>query len=51
MAGIVPKLSLTPGTVDSLGPVAVGSHNEEIYCGRLGLARDDLNTLRAKGII
>ena len=24
------------------GPVAVGAHNEEIYCGRLGLSRDDL---------
>jgi succinyl-CoA:(S)-malate CoA-transferase subunit B len=51
MAGIVPKLSLTPGTVDSLGPVAVGAHNEDIYCGRLGLTRDDLHSLRAKGII
>jgi succinyl-CoA:(S)-malate CoA-transferase subunit B len=51
MAGIVPKLSLTPGTVDSLGPVTVGAHNEDVYCGRLGLSRDDLDTLRAKGII
>jgi succinyl-CoA:(S)-malate CoA-transferase subunit B len=51
MAGIVPKLSLTPGTVGSVGPVTVGAHNEEIYCGRLGLSRDDLTTLRAKGII
>jgi crotonobetainyl-CoA:carnitine CoA-transferase CaiB-like acyl-CoA transferase len=40
MVGVVPKLSLTPGTVESVGPVAVGAHNEEIYCGRLGLSRD-----------
>jgi succinyl-CoA:(S)-malate CoA-transferase subunit B len=51
MAGVVPKLSRTPGSVDSLGPVAVGAHNEDIYCGRLGLSRDDLNTLHAKGVI
>jgi crotonobetainyl-CoA:carnitine CoA-transferase CaiB-like acyl-CoA transferase len=51
MAGVVPKLSLTPGTVESVGPMTVGAHNEEIYCARLGLSRDDLDTLRAKGII
>jgi formyl-CoA transferase len=51
MAGVVPKLSQTPGSVDSLGPVAVGAHNKDIDCGRLGLSRDDLNTLRAKGVI
>jgi crotonobetainyl-CoA:carnitine CoA-transferase CaiB-like acyl-CoA transferase len=51
MAGIVPKLSLTPGTIESVGPVAVGAHNEEIYCGRLGLTRDDLASLRDRGII
>ena len=51
MAGIVPKLSATPGAIDHPGPVAVGEHNEEIYCGRLGLTRDDLAALRARGIV
>jgi crotonobetainyl-CoA:carnitine CoA-transferase CaiB-like acyl-CoA transferase len=51
MVGVVPKLSLTPGTVESVGPVAVGAHNEEIYCGRLGLSRDDLTALRTRGVI
>jgi crotonobetainyl-CoA:carnitine CoA-transferase CaiB-like acyl-CoA transferase len=51
MVGVVPKLSLTPGTVESVGAVTVGAHNEEIYCARLGLSRDDLDTLRARGII
>lgn len=51
MAGVTPKLDLTPGAIDSLGPVAVGAHNEEIYCGRLGLSRDDLDALRARGVI
>ncbi|GIX46668.1 MAG: CoA transferase [Candidatus Tectimicrobiota bacterium] len=51
MAGIVPKLSRTPGRVEHLGPLTPGAHNEEIYCGRLGLRRDDLDALRARGVI
>jgi formyl-CoA transferase len=51
MVGIVPRLSASPGTVENTGPVAVGAHNEEIYCGRLGLTLDDLRALEARGII
>ncbi len=51
MAGIVPKLSLTPGAIDHPGPVAVGGDNEEIYCGRLGLTSNDLAGLRARGVV
>jgi crotonobetainyl-CoA:carnitine CoA-transferase CaiB-like acyl-CoA transferase len=51
MVGIVPRLTASPGTVESTGPVAVGAHNEEIYCGRLGLTRDDLRALEARGIV
>ena len=51
MAGIVPKLSLTPGAVASLGPQEPGAHNEEIYGGRLGLTHDELAALRARGVI
>ncbi len=51
MVGIVPKLHLTPGRVESPGPVEAGAHNEEIYCGRLGLERRELEALRARGII
>jgi crotonobetainyl-CoA:carnitine CoA-transferase CaiB-like acyl-CoA transferase len=51
MAGIVPKLSLTPGAVDGLGPQEPGAHNDEIYGGRLGLGRDELAGLRARGVI
>jgi len=51
MPGVVPKLSRTPGQVTSAGPAAVGAHNEEIYCRRLGLTRDDLAALAAKGIV
>ena len=51
MPGIVPKLSRTPGRVTGAGPAVVGAHNEEIYCGRLGLTRDDLATLQRKGVV
>jgi succinyl-CoA:(S)-malate CoA-transferase subunit B len=51
LPGIVPRLTATPGRIDHLGPVEVGAHNEEVYCGRLGLTRDDLRALRARGVI
>jgi succinyl-CoA:(S)-malate CoA-transferase subunit B len=51
MVGVVPRLTETPGRVEQAGPVAVGAHNEEIYCGRLGLTRDDLSALKSRGIV
>jgi crotonobetainyl-CoA:carnitine CoA-transferase CaiB-like acyl-CoA transferase len=51
MAGVVPRLAASPGRIDHTGPVEVGAHNEEIYCGRLGLSRDELGALAARGII
>jgi crotonobetainyl-CoA:carnitine CoA-transferase CaiB-like acyl-CoA transferase len=51
MVGIVPRLTASPGRVESVGPVAVGAHNEEVYCGRLGLSRDDLRALASRGVV
>jgi crotonobetainyl-CoA:carnitine CoA-transferase CaiB-like acyl-CoA transferase len=51
MAGIVPRLTATPGALRHPGPLAVGQDNEEVYCGRLGLSRDDLAGLRARGVV
>jgi crotonobetainyl-CoA:carnitine CoA-transferase CaiB-like acyl-CoA transferase len=51
MPGVVPKLSRTPGRVTGAGPAMPGAHNEEIYCGRLGLTRDDLAALAEKGVV
>lgn len=51
MVGVVPRLGATPGRVEHAGPREVGEHNEEIYCGRLGLTRDDLAGLRARGVV
>ncbi len=51
MAGIVPRLTVTPGAVRHAGPLSVGEHNEEIYCGRLGLTRRELAELSARGVV
>lgn len=51
MVGVVPRLTRTPGAIERLGAVEPGAHNEEIYCGRLGLGRDDLAALRARGVV
>ena len=51
MPGVVPKLSRTPGRVEHAGPERAGQHNEEVYCGRLGLSREDLAALARKGVV
>jgi succinyl-CoA:(S)-malate CoA-transferase subunit B len=51
MVGVVPRLSLTPGRIRSVGPVRPGENNEEIYCDRLGLSRDELAALTRQGVI
>jgi len=51
MPGVVPRLTATPGRVRWAGPTTPGEHNEEIYCGRLGLSRAELEGLRERGIV
>ena len=48
--GIVPKLSASPGRVESTAP-SLGQHNEEIYRGRLHLSAEEFQDLKARGII
>jgi crotonobetainyl-CoA:carnitine CoA-transferase CaiB-like acyl-CoA transferase len=51
VVGVVPKLSRTPGAIARLGPTEPGQHNEAVYCGRLGLSREELERLRTTGVI
>jgi crotonobetainyl-CoA:carnitine CoA-transferase CaiB-like acyl-CoA transferase len=48
--GVMPKLSRTPGEVRHLGP-PLAAHNDEIYGGLLGLAEEEREALKAKGVI
>jgi crotonobetainyl-CoA:carnitine CoA-transferase CaiB-like acyl-CoA transferase len=51
MQNVIPKLSRTPGKIRWPGPTRMGQHNEEIYSGKLGIARERLAELRERGII
>ena len=51
MVGIVPRLTATPGAVRHAGPLTLGEHNEEIYCGRLGLSREEMEALKSRGVV
>jgi formyl-CoA transferase len=51
MPGVVPRLTLTPGRIESAGPSTPGEHNEEIYCGRLGISSAELTRLSERGVI
>jgi len=49
--GIVPKFSATPGEVRWSATWDEGSHNEEVYCGLLGLSEAELDELRQAGVV
>ena len=50
VTGIPLRMSGTPLTLDRPIP-GLGEHNEDIYCGLLGLAGDDLVKLQEEGVI
>ncbi len=47
---VVPRLSATPGRFASLGP-DLGQHNDEIYRRKLGISEEEIESLRADGVI
>ncbi len=49
--GIVPKFSRTPGAVRWSATWEEGSHNEEVYCGLLGLSEAELHELKEEGVV
>lgn len=51
MPGVIPKFSATPGAVRFPGPVAIGTHNREIYQDELGLSSEEMEALQAEEVI
>ncbi|BDY30625.1 CaiB/BaiF CoA transferase family protein [Mycolicibacterium mageritense] len=49
--GIVPVLSESPGQIRNAGPAQPGQHNAEVFTGLLGRSADELDKLRAEGVI
>jgi crotonobetainyl-CoA:carnitine CoA-transferase CaiB-like acyl-CoA transferase len=47
---VVPRLTGTPGGIDTLGP-GLGQHNEEILGGLLGMSAGELKALADRGVI
>lgn len=47
---VVPKFSVTPGSVDFLGR-KLGADNEEILCGELGISKEKLKELKDAGVV
>jgi crotonobetainyl-CoA:carnitine CoA-transferase CaiB-like acyl-CoA transferase len=50
MQGITPKMSGTPGKVEWAGP-ELGSYNEDVFCGKLKMSKEELAKLEADGVI
>jgi crotonobetainyl-CoA:carnitine CoA-transferase CaiB-like acyl-CoA transferase len=47
---VYPRLSATPGRI-ARGAPRLGEHNDEIYAGLLGLSAEEMESLRADGVI
>ncbi|WP_420452341.1 CaiB/BaiF CoA transferase family protein [Ilumatobacter sp.] len=50
MQNVFPRLSETPGSISWVGP-ELGEHNDEVLSGVLGYSDDELEALRADGVI
>lgn len=49
--GIVPVLSESPGAIRNAGSARPGQHNDEVYGDLLGRSAQELETLRAEGVL
>lgn len=50
MPGLVPLLSETPGGIEWYGG-SLGTHNEDVYSGLLGLSAEEIQQLSEEGVI
>ena len=50
VANVVPRLSETPGSIDTAGP-KLGEDTDDILTGLLGFDPGELDDLRARGVI
>jgi crotonobetainyl-CoA:carnitine CoA-transferase CaiB-like acyl-CoA transferase len=50
MHGVVPKLTVRPGAVNSVGP-QLGEHTEEVLTSLGGVSPDEIDDLRSDGVI
>lgn len=50
VSGVTPKLSLTPGTIETPPPM-LGQHNQEVYRGLLQYSEEKIRTLTERGVI
>jgi formyl-CoA transferase len=49
--GVIPVLSETPGTIRKAGSARPGQHNDEVYRDLLGRSAEELDALRAEGVL
>lgn len=48
--GVVPLLTDTPGRIPGRAP-NLGEHNDEVFCGLLGMTKEDIESLVAAGVV
>ena len=48
--GIVPHVAEEPGSIRWPGP-DIGAHNQDVFCGMLGITESELLQLRAEGVV
>jgi crotonobetainyl-CoA:carnitine CoA-transferase CaiB-like acyl-CoA transferase len=50
MQNMIARLSATPGKVRFPGP-ELATHNQEVFCGELGLTAEELEQLKIDGVV
>jgi formyl-CoA transferase len=48
--GVVPLLTDTPGRIPGRAP-NLGEHNDEVFCGLLGMTKEEIESLVAAGVV